>query len=135
MALLNTQSINIGDQSFVLSEFTALDRLQGLEYQVANPAPVLGENPSEQDIARHTLVMEVYHLHQITHSLAVSLKHGNDQFQQTDIPTIQQDIQTNWPSRAINQAYELLITLNQPPKALTESEPKDDQEPVTLEKS
>lgn len=135
MALLNTRSIRVGDQSFVLSEFTALDRLQGLEYQIENPAPVLGGNASQKEEARYTLALEVYNLHLITHALAVSLKHGNDQFKQMDIPAIQNEIQSQWANRAISGAYEQLITLNQPPQELLSGESDEEQEPITPEKS
>lgn len=133
MSLLKSIPLSVGDQTFVLSEFTALDRLTGLEYQINYPAPVLPEDPDEEAINYHRMALEVYSLNMITHSLAVSLKHANEAYQSLTIKDIQTEVKERWPNNIINQAYAELVNLNTPPQ--TADSVSDDQESPTPEKS
>ncbi|MCG6216273.1 phage minor tail protein G [Vibrio furnissii] len=134
MKLLRTQSITIHGHVFTLSEFTALDRLDDMEYQVNFPEPVLSDGADLDAVHHHMIAAEIRNLNVITHSLAISLKHGTERFQSLPLADIQEELKADWPYQALTGAYATLINLNKPPQLLLESDSVATEEVVTPEK-
>ncbi|ALR15269.1 phage minor tail protein domain-containing protein [Vibrio natriegens] len=139
---LHTLPISVGSKTFVLSEFTALDRLRDLEYTVEQPEEeVLGDNASDKEKMAYGLRREQIILDQVTHSIALSLVHqhrsdDNNVHEYAHVLELQNTVKAQWPNRKVNEAYELLKKLNDPKfEPEEESEPKEPQDPPTPEKS
>ena len=142
MSFLNTLRLKVGNTTFVISEFTALDRLRDLEYTVEQPEEeVLRDNASDKEKMAYGLRREQIILDQVTHSIALSLAHqhcsdDNNVHEYAHVLELQNTIQAEWPNRKVNEAYELLKKLNDPKfEPEEESEPKEPQDPPTPEKS
>lgn len=132
MNLLKTEPIRIGSETYLLSEYTALDRLLDMEYAVSQPAI---PEPDEEDTlakAKHQIAVERRQLNLVSHSIALSLPHNNECFAEVPTSELQQIIQAQWPNRKLNQAYELVWNLNRTPD--TDDQPDVASEDVTPEK-
>nr|WP_319554591.1 phage minor tail protein G [uncultured Vibrio sp.] len=142
MNFLNTLPLSVGKTTFIISEFTALDRLHDLEYTVDQPeeeAP--GENASDKEKMAYGLRREQIILDQVSHSIALSLAHhhrseDNNVHEYAHVLELQNTVKAQWPNRKVNEAYELLKKLNDPNfEPEEESESQEPQEPPTPEKS
>ncbi|EHZ2727239.1 hypothetical protein L7E35_004926 [Vibrio parahaemolyticus] len=140
MNYLNTLPIHLGQDTFTISEFTALDRLRSLQYEA--DLPVMdrpGDDASREEKLAYSIFLEENGLKQVTYSLALSLMHQahtvDGELRQFDsVEDLQAMLDSQWPIKKLNQAYELLNRLNDP-----NFEPEDDdqapKEPPTPEKS
>ncbi|HGF5004079.1 TPA: phage minor tail protein G [Vibrio parahaemolyticus] len=142
MSFLNTLPLHIGKTTFIISEFTALDRLRDLEYDIELPKkPAPEANASDEDKAAYNFHIEERGLDQVSHSLALSLFHSHpgddkDMHEYARILELQGIVKAKWPNRKVHEAYELLKKLNNPNfEPDEESEPQDPQDPPTPEKS
>lgn len=128
--MLRTQKLKVGIETFVLSEFTALDRINELRYSIQmKPATPLPEEASREEKLTASIQQEEQILDQVAYSIALSLMHGNAI--DDDVMDVKEKIKF-WPNRKVNQAYEILKSLNSIP-ADDDETPTD--EDVTLEKS
>ncbi|WP_447035281.1 phage minor tail protein domain-containing protein [Vibrio alginolyticus] len=142
MNFLNTLPLSVGKTTFIISEFTALDRLRDLEYTVEqNVEEAPADNASDKEKMAYGVRREQIVLDQVTHSIALSLAHhhrsdDNNVHEYAHVLELQNTIQAQWPNRKVNEAYELLKKLNDPKfEPEEESEPQEPQEPPTPEKS
>ncbi|MDW2204324.1 phage minor tail protein G [Vibrio sp. 1636] len=142
MSFLNALPIHVGNTTFIISEFTALDRMRDLEYTVEQPEKEAPEdNASKKEKMAYGLHREQIVLDQVTHSIALSLAHhhrSNDDsvHEYAHVLGLQKTIQEEWPNRKVNEAYELLKKLNAPDfEPDEESETQEPQESPTPEKS
>lgn len=128
--MLRTQKLKVGIETFVLSEFTALDRIEELRYSIQmKPATPLPEEASREEKITASIQQEEQILDQVAYSIALSLMHGNAI--DDDVMDVKEKIKF-WPNRKVNQAYEILKSLNSIPADDDETPPDED---VTLEKS
>ncbi|EGQ9818951.1 hypothetical protein FV768_23830 [Vibrio parahaemolyticus] len=140
MNFLNTLPLQVGKESFIISEFTALDRLHDLKYETELPKMVPPkEDALEKEKIEYGLYREETVLDQVSHSIALSLAHSHSGDDACKAPYdhvlyLQNMIKSQWPNRKVNEAYEKLKVLNDP-----NFEPEEDdqapKEPPTPEKS
>lgn len=136
MSYLKTKTLTVGDQRFILSEFTALDRLRDLQY--ATQYPTL-EKPaadaSDAEKLEYGIKMETLTLDQVSHSIALSLAHTCQQMEDGRVDALQAMVKDQWPNRSVNEAYEALKALNMPEQVEQGDEQSDESsEAMTLEK-
>lgn len=136
---LNTLTLAVGSRTFLLSEFTALDRMHDLKYVADLPTmDVPEDDASNQEKTAYGLYREEITLDQVSHSIALSLAHNvvfDDGLSHCEhIASLQVMVKEQWPNKKVNEAYEKLTQLNDPnfepePDGVTTSE-----EEVTPEK-
>ncbi|MDW2216207.1 phage minor tail protein domain-containing protein [Vibrio sp. 1982] len=142
MSFLNTLPLVVGNTTFIISEFTALDRLRDLEYSIEQPKKTApGDNASDEEKMAYAIHNEQVVLDQVSHSIALSLFHSHpgedkDMNDYMRILELQSTVKEQWPNRKVNEAYELLKKLNNPNfEPDEESEAQEPQDPPTPEKS
>lgn len=138
MPYLKTETIYLGKTPFVLSEYTAHDRILDMEYALKRgDAPKIDPDAPHEERVDNAVERESYHLDLMAHSLALSLLHCKENnFPTRNLDAIQSDIRQNWPNNAINLAFQILRELNKPMTIdQLKTPPSEPEEPLTLEKS
>lgn len=138
MPYLKTETIYLGKTPFVLSEYTAYDRILDMEYALKRgDAPKIDPDAPHEERVHNAVERESYYVDLMAHSLALSLLHCEENdFPSRNLEAIQSDIRQNWPNNAINLAFQVLRELNKPMTIdALKTPPSEPEEPLTLEKS
>ncbi|OCH31836.1 hypothetical protein A6E13_16575 [Aliivibrio fischeri] len=138
MPYLKTKSLTVGSEHFVLSEFTALNRLQDLQYSVDCPSlDKPNADATDDEKLKYGLEKEMEVLNQVAHSIALSLSHElKGEAGGRSVTELQQMVMKQWPNAAVNAAYEILKALNSPEELNKEPESAVDSDiELTPEKS
>ncbi|WP_353499254.1 phage minor tail protein domain-containing protein [Vibrio sp. CB1-14] len=108
MTFLKTACLKVGERSYTLSEFTALDRIHDLEHAVRHQTePMEGEATTEEK-QQYLVKLERMTLDNMAHSLALSLHHTCKE----SVVSLETLVKTEWPHRALTVAYDMLTELN-----------------------
>ncbi|EPP5712254.1 phage minor tail protein domain-containing protein [Vibrio cholerae] len=138
MPYLKTETIYLGKTPFVLSEYTAYDRILDMEYALKRgDAPKIDPDAPHEERVHNAVELESYYVDLMAHSLAISLLHCKENdFPSRNLEAIQSDIRQNWPNNAINLAFQVLRELNKPMTIdALKTPPNEPEESLTLEKS
>ncbi|MFH0259500.1 phage minor tail protein domain-containing protein [Vibrio barjaei] len=108
MTFLKTARLRVGEHTYTLSEFTALDRIRDLEHAVLHQLEHEGESSETAQNPQHLVRLERITLDNMAHSLALSLSHTREE----NVESIETLVKTKWPQRAFTQAYDMLTELN-----------------------
>lgn len=136
MSYLNTKTLAVGSKTFILSEFTALDRIRDLQYVAKSPTMEKpGAEATDQERMAYGVFMEELTLDQVAHSIALSLSHANENLEDQSVEALHEMVKEKWPNRSVNTAYDMIKELNMPEKT-NDTTPgnSESQEELTPEK-